>query len=281
MQVRHPAAREPRGVVMATPATGALYGSTSLSWRFNSQAFVLMGGPRAAILQVCDPAVAAGVVDYSTYRTDTFGRLERTMESMLTIAFGTEDKRIETLERLDRIHSAVKGKTVEGEGYSAMDEALQYWVLATLTDTVIEVDRRYLGRMKRADRVVYYEESKRIATAFGISDGHIPDDYDDFRTYFRDRIATLEPTSQSREVAETLMHPNMRFVPGFAFAPLNLITLELLPTRMRRELRLRDLNPAELATVRGAQLSMRNAVAPVASGRVPNPFNSRVFTDAA
>jgi hypothetical protein len=37
---------------MVQPADGALYPRDSLAWRINSQSFVLLGGPRAAILQV-------------------------------------------------------------------------------------------------------------------------------------------------------------------------------------------------------------------------------------
>ena len=119
---------------MVTPARGALHDRNSLSWRFNSQSFVLLGGPRAAILQVCDPGVAAGVAEFSSYRTDPFGRLERTLESMLAIGFGSPERRREVLDRLERIHSAVQGQLDDGTPYSALDPQRQYWVLATLTD---------------------------------------------------------------------------------------------------------------------------------------------------
>ncbi|MEZ5237594.1 MAG: oxygenase MpaB family protein [Microthrixaceae bacterium] len=156
-----------------------------------------------------------------------------------------------------------------------------YWVLATLTDTVIEVDRRYLGRMRRRDRAAYYEESKSVAAAFGIPDDLVPPDYDEFRAYFRDRIATIAPSEQSREVAATLIRPQVRFVPGFAWLPFTLATTELLPARMRRELRIRDLNAAELATVRAAQLSMRNSLGHLPAVVAPNPLNGRAIGDAA
>ena len=266
---------------MVTPARGALHDRNSLSWRFNSQSFVLLGGPRAAILQVCDPGVAAGVAEFSSYRTDPFGRLERTLESMLAIGFGSPERRREVLDRLERIHSAVQGQLDDGTPYSALDPQRQYWVVATLTDTVIEVDRRYLGYMKRRHRAAYFEESKAVANAFGIPDRLVPDDYDEFREYFSDMVATLVPSEQSREVAETLIHPRVRYVPGFAWLPFSAVTAELLPTRIRRELGVRDLNRAELAAVRGAQLSMRNSLAHLASGAVANPLNARAIRSAA
>ena len=145
-------------------------------------------------------------------------------------------------------------------------------MLATLTDTVIEIDRRYLGHMRRADREAYYEESKRMAAAFGVPEDLVPPDYAAFRSYFADKVATLQPTAASREITRELMGPRIRGVPGFAWLPFNLVTTELLPARMRRELHLRDLNAMELATVRTAQLSTRNSIAHVpniALGQIP------------
>lgn len=266
---------------MIGPAKGALYDRNSLSWRLNSQSMVLLGGPRAAILQVCDPGIAAGVVKYSRYRTDPLGRLEGTLESMLAIAFGTPQRRSEVLDRLERVHTAVAGTLDDGTQYSALDRDRQFWVLATLTDTVIEVDRRYVGRMRSGDRAAYYEESKAMADAFGIPDELVPDDYDAFREYFADRVANLEPTDESREVARILMRPRVPFVPGLAWLPFNLITIELMPSRMRDALGMRELNTAESATLRAAQVSMRNSVAHLPVGLLANPLNGRAIRSAA
>lgn len=265
----------------AGPARGALYDRSSLSWRMNSQSFVLLGGPRAAILQVCDPGVAAGVADFSAYATDPFGRLERTLDAMLTISFGTPQRREAVLAGLERAHRSVQGSLGDGTEYSALDADRQLWVLATLTDTVIEVDRRYLGKLRPADRAAYYEESKRLAAAFGIPAALVPEDYGAFRDYVAERCATLQPTDESRLITRSLMAPRVRFVPGIAWVPFNLVTTELLPRRIRRGLGVRDLNAAELATVRAAQLSMRNSVAHLAGAWSSNPFSGRALRQAA
>ena len=82
------------------PDDEALFSASSLSWQVNRNWFPLLGGARAAILQVCDPLVAAGVASYSTFRTDPFGRLDRTLDAMLTISFASPERRDEMLERL-------------------------------------------------------------------------------------------------------------------------------------------------------------------------------------
>jgi uncharacterized protein (DUF2236 family) len=262
---------------MARPAPGALYDARSLAWRMNRQSFVLLGGPRAAILQVCDPGVAAGVAQYSSYRADPLGRLERTLESMLAISFGSPGQREATLAGLERAHRAVSGDLGDGTPYSAMEPDRQFWVLATLTDTVIEVDRRYLGWLRPADRARYYEESKRLATAFGVPESLVPAGYDDFRDYMAEKVATLVPTEASVDITRSLMAPRIPLVPAAAWVPFNLVTTDLLPRRLQHLLGIRDLNAAELATVRATQVWTRNSVAHLAGAWTDNPLSGRVL----
>lgn len=266
---------------MARPAPGALYDSRSLAWRMSGQSFMLLGGPRAAILQVCDPGVAAGVARHSSYRTDPLGRLERTLDAMLAVSFGSPQRREATLAGLERAHRAVAGDLGDGTSYSAMDADRQFWVLATLTDTVIDVDRRYLGWMQPPDRCTYYEESKRLAHAFGIPDPLVPANYDEFREYMADKVATLMPTEESIDITRSLMAPRIPLVPTVAWVPFTLVTTDLLPRRLQHLLGIRDLGSAELATVRATQLWMRNSVAHVAGAWADSPRNGRSSRSAA
>ena len=266
---------------MSRPSPGALYGRDTLSWQLNSRWFVLIGGPRAAILQVCDPKVAAGVASYSTYRTDPLGRLERTLDAMLAIGFGSPTRRQETLDALERGHARVNGTTADGQGYDALDPDLQYWVLATLVDTVLQVERRYVGRLRESDRAEYFQESKHLARAFGVPESAIPADLDAFRGYMADRFATLEPSADSIDITRNLMRPGVRWLPDTGFVPFNWITTELLPPRMRRHLGLADLNPAELAAVRSARAVSRATLPHLGQVLSANPLNGRAIRGAA
>lgn len=262
------------------PADGALYGSETVSWNVNRRWFPLIGGPRAAILQVCDPAVAAGVANYSTFRTNPLGRLDHTLDAMLTISFSTPDKRDAMLKQLRRIHARVRGTTDDGERYSGNDPALQYWVLATLVDTTFEVERRYVGEMGRPERERFFDESKLLASAFGIPDDMIPEDLDAFRDYMAGKFATLVPTEASREITKVLLRPGLRWVPDQSFIPLNWITAELLPSRLRRLLDVAKLNPAELQAVRTARMVSRTTLPRLHGALAVNPWNARVLRPA-
>ncbi|MEZ5309977.1 MAG: oxygenase MpaB family protein [Microthrixaceae bacterium] len=266
---------------MVRPARGALYDSRSLAWRLNSRWMVMLGGQRAAIMQISDPRVAAGVKDYSTYRTDPLGRLQRTMDYMMIIGFGDPDQRQKVLDDLDRVHARVKGRTDEGKPYSALDPKLMYWVLATLTDTVMEVDRRYVGRLREADRERYYDETRVIASAFGIDDRFIPDDYPAFKEYMAERVEKLRPSAASREIARGLLQPGIAFIPNQVFVPLDWVTLELLPSQLRDRLHLGVLNPMQLAAVRGARGVARGALQVAPRQLTANPFAIRALRKAA
>lgn len=263
---------------MQRPASGAMHDRHTLSWRLNSRWFVLIGGARAAIMQVAEPKVAAGVAQYSSYRTDPLGRLERTMDAMLTIGFGSPARREEVLAELRQVHGQVRGRTQGGSPYSALDPQLMYWVLATLVDTVLVVERRYLGRMRRVDRERYVDESRAVAEAFGIPERFVPEDLAAFRAYMAERVHTIEPDADSRDITRSLLAPGLPRVPDLAFVPLDWITTELLPTTMRHRLGLSDLSSPQLAAVRSAQAMSRMALPLLPPQLSVSPFAARALT---
>ena len=61
-------------------ADAFLFAPESEIWRINRERCGLIYGPAAAVLQVSHPRVAQGVHDHSKFRTDTIGRLHRTIE---------------------------------------------------------------------------------------------------------------------------------------------------------------------------------------------------------
>src|SRR4029079_15485695 len=100
-RIRRPSARVPifRGMAGARrPAETTsprddllgLYGPGSEAWALNREAMLLLGaGPRALLLQLAHPGVAAGVADHSDCRADPWARLQGTLRSYLRIVYGT------------------------------------------------------------------------------------------------------------------------------------------------------------------------------------------------
>jgi uncharacterized protein (DUF2236 family) len=166
---------------------------------------LLGAGPRALLLQIAHPLVAAGVRDHSDFRADPWKRLDGTLRSFLRIVYGTSTAARAEIRRLNRLHVAIVG-----EGYQARDPALSLWVHATLVDSTIEAADAWLEPISRSRRSRFYEETKPIGRAFGIPDALLPADLDAFEAYV---ASMLEPDGEvqvgdlARDLAGTILHP--------------------------------------------------------------------------
>ncbi len=233
-----------------------LYGPETVTWRVNQEAVLLLGGPRALLLQLAEPAVAAGVAEHSGFESDPFGRLARTLQAMTAISFGSEAQARTTLDGLAAVHARVRGTLPGGVPYSAEDPVLQWWVLATLIDTVLRVEHRYLGRLTAAERARYYDESRRMAAAFGIPESVVPPDLAAFLASMRERFATLEVSDTARALSRPVLRPPVPLA-GAPMADLvSLVTVDLLPARLRTAYGLAWDNRRRLV-VRGGQAASR------------------------
>ena len=206
-----------------------------MSWRVNAEPVAFLGGGRALLLQVAHPKVAAGVEQHSTYATDPWGRLFRTVDVMAKLAFASPEVSTAQAKLLERMHRRVNGVTDDGESYSALDPDLLLWVWATLSDTALlmyELVRRPLSPEKQA---CYYEESKLVAQACGVPPEICPPTLDDFKAYF-DRVVAedLRVTAAGRSVAHATMVPPLpRPLGQVAAGPNQLVTAGLLPPNVR------------------------------------------------
>src|ERR1700693_5355102 len=112
--MREPRTRAAWAGGAGAPAPG-LYGPDSEAWRLNREAMLLLGaGPRALLLQIAHPAVAAGVADHSDFRTDPWRRLAGTLRSYLTIVYGSAATARAEIRRLNAPH-----RTLTRPRYSA------------------------------------------------------------------------------------------------------------------------------------------------------------------
>lgn len=185
------------------------FGPESVTWQLYREPLVLFGGIRALLLQIAHPAVADGVARFSNFRTDPFGRGYRTFAAMAMIYFGSKTQAEKTAQRLWRIHSAIQGEA--SKPYSANDPELLLWVLATLTDTTLQVFEKMPLRGLPADwKERFYEESKIAANLLGIPGEQYPHDLPAFEKYFRVMMESevLGSSPVCRELAQAIVqHP--------------------------------------------------------------------------
>ena len=158
---------------------------------------LLGAGPRALLLQIAHPAVAAGVDDHSDFRADPWRRLAGTLRSYLTIVYGSTGAARAEIRRLNTLH-----RGITGPGYAARDPELSLWVHATLVDSTMAVADAWLEPLSQARRATYYEETRPIGRAFGVP-----------------RRAACRPTSTRSTGTSAAMLGARRSGPGLAGRP--------------------------------------------------------------
>ncbi|MFV0459407.1 MAG: oxygenase MpaB family protein [Actinomycetales bacterium] len=112
-------------------------------WRVQADASMFPGGVAALLLQSLHPSAMAGVADHSGYRSDPWGRLQRTAEYLATTTFGTIEHAEEFIDVVRHVHRHVVGADHRGRPYRADDPHLLRWVHLAQTWTFLAAHQRY------------------------------------------------------------------------------------------------------------------------------------------
>ncbi|MFF0000071.1 oxygenase MpaB family protein [Streptomyces avermitilis] len=104
---------------------------------------------RLLVLQTADPAVAAGMSNFSTYRAHPWRRIEHTMDSGKRLFFSDREGLRREVARLERTHRRLAGTDEQGRPFTALDPAVRVWVLVTLYECMTAM-RELSGRPREA-----------------------------------------------------------------------------------------------------------------------------------
>lgn len=235
----------------------ALIGAGSPAAKLFCHPGVLIGGPRALLMQVAAPGVAAGVVEHSRYAEDPFSRLLGTLAVVATVAFADAPARETAVDLLAARHRPVVGTTPSGDPYSAADPALSTWVYATLVDSALAADRRWLGLLDKDQERRFYGDAQRLGCALGVPPGALPDTLERFAEWMASETAALEVGPQALSVAEGISKLPFRRTwgpPGILLEAIGepataLLTADLLPDSIRDAYGMRRPTRAEAALI--------------------------------
>ena len=235
-----------------------LFGPGSAAWRVDREVIVLAGGSCALLMQAAHPVVAAGVVEHSTYATDPFGRLRRTLTSSFDVVFGTRSRAHAAIRRVNAIHASVRGRLIDGAAYSAADPEALLWVHATLIDTALRIYSRFVRPLTPAEEREYLLEAAVVAERLGVLPADMPSDVSELRAWMASMIASerVRVTPAARTVARTVLYPS-RVVPRVAWDAAHLVSLATLPDPLRRQYGIRWSRRRERGVERLAAVSRR------------------------
>jgi len=201
-----------------------LFSPSSVFWRVNRELASGLAGPRAVLMQIAHPLIAAGVAEHSRFREHRFARLYRTSLAAAAITFGSRDFALRAVESINRIHRRVHGALRSqvgvfppGTPYDANDPELKLWVLSTITDSTLLVYDLFISPLSDDERQQYY-----------------PPAYIDFQSYMNDKLQSdvITVSDTARDIARGLFSSSIE---GSLLFLVSAVGIGLLPGRLRRE----------------------------------------------
>ncbi|MFE0700788.1 oxygenase MpaB family protein [Streptomyces sp. NPDC058872] len=231
--VREPTTAPGRAPAASTPEPPPVGG---VLWSLAGDVRALLMLPAALTLQVAHPAVGAGVDDHSVFRTDPWGRGERSLRSLQLWIYGGDEAAREG-RRLRELHRTIQGVDAHGRRYHALTPAYYSWVHATGFPIYRHGLRLLVRPLSEAQERQLYAEWLQVGRILGIHDRDMPQTIEAFWPYYRRVLAEeIEATAVVRELLDTdLPLP----APDRGPLPLRLVLRVLWPVLRRPFLKLR------------------------------------------
>ncbi|MGW0392473.1 oxygenase MpaB family protein [Streptomyces sp. NPDC003042] len=172
-------------------------------WTIAGDVRALLMLPAAFTMQVAHPAIGAGVDQYSVFRTDPWGRGERSLRSVQLWVYGGTEA-VEEGRRVRRLHQRIQGTDTRGRPYHALDPACYAWVHATGFPVYLYAGRYLLRPFTPAQERQLYQEWLQVGRILGLRDRDMPRSIEEYWEYYRRMLAEeIEPTEVARELVAT------------------------------------------------------------------------------
>jgi uncharacterized protein (DUF2236 family) len=272
-----------------------LLGPGTVLWELTGQRLYLGTTGSAFVLQVMHPTIGTVVAQRSTYRSDPWGRAERSFASVQTWVYGGQAA-VEEGRRLRAMHKDLSACDETGRRYRALTPEPWAWVPLTAFHAVSMYSRYFLPRPlteEELDQV--YAEILQMCRILQVREDLLPPTRAAYWTYYDDMIAnTLQnhPTAHdvlalaARTPAPPVLPAPLRrlwFPAGLAHGEFNrLVMVGTLPPAARDKLGLTwsRYDEARLRAV-GAMAGRANAALPERVKYLPLAYEARRAARAA
>ena len=185
-----------------------LFGPDSVTWKVHKEPIVTLGGLRSLYLQALHPRAVAGVSQNSSFRSDPWGRLNRTSEYVGTVLYGSTAEVEAAASRLRRLHSrmtAVDPRT--GERFRIDEPDLLRWVHVAEVESFLTTARRAGLKLTDDEADAYYTEQLRAAELVGLDPSTVPATAAEVAAYYEAMQPELSLTRDGAETALFLTVP--------------------------------------------------------------------------
>jgi uncharacterized protein (DUF2236 family) len=270
--------------------TGYFPRGSSMLRRVHDEHLVgLLYGQRALCIGALSPLNYIGTSEHSYAKLTPFKRLVHTGNAFEKIFFGARSEADGVLRYVRRLHERVVGSLPEDAGvapagtpYAALDPALMLWTVAVIADSAQCFYELLVRRLSSDEREALWQDYIRFGELFGMPRSAAPASYEDFRAYYRERLAGEDMflTDEARYVGyATAFEIPLPRLHQPAKRIHDLLMLGSLPQRVRSMYGLhfarRDAVAFD-AVVRAVRLARRGMPTPLARG-----WNTRAFERVA
>ncbi|MEV6629708.1 oxygenase MpaB family protein [Actinoplanes sp. NPDC051470] len=185
-----------------------LFGPHSVTWKVHSEPIVTLGGLRSLYLQALHPRAVAGVAQNSSYKSDPWGRFNRTSEYVGTVLYGTTAEVTLASSRLRRLHSRMTATDPRtGETFRIDEPDLLRWVHVTEVESFVTTARRAGLQLTDGEVDEYYTEQRRAAELVGLDPSSVPGTAAEVDAYYEAMRPELGLTKDGVETAAFLTVP--------------------------------------------------------------------------
>jgi uncharacterized protein (DUF2236 family) len=159
----------------------------------------LFYGQRALCIGALAPLNYVGTSEHSYAKQTPFKRLVHTGNAFEKIYFGSREDADKVLAYVDKLHQRVvgvlpedAGVTPKGTPYSALDPELMLWTVAVIADSAQFFYELFVRRLSASEREALWQDYVRFAELFGMPREAAPVTYDEFRAWWRGKLAGPE-----------------------------------------------------------------------------------------
>lgn len=207
-------------------------------WRVHRDASMFVGGITALLLQSLQPLAMAGVAGHSGYKSDPWGRLQRTSHYLAVTTFGTIPDAEAAIAKVRSVHERVRGRDDQGRTYFASDPHLLKWVHLAEADSFLRAHQAFGAvPLTTAQADTYVAQAGVPASLLGVVDP--PTSVAGLKAQLDCYRPELEATPAAREAARfLLLDPPLPLVAKPGYGTLAAGAVSLLPSWARSALQL-------------------------------------------
>jgi uncharacterized protein (DUF2236 family) len=219
-------------------------------WRVHADTAMFIGGIRALLLQSLHPVAMLGVSQHSGFRSDPWGRLQRTSRYLATTTYGAIADAERSIRIVRAIHGRVSGTTAGGVAYRADDPHLLGWVHVAEVDSFVTAFQAFgSGRLSDDEVDEYVRQSGTVAERLGVVDA--PRTWAETQELLAAYRPELKSSAAARDVAQLLLHdPPLNGPSKLGYSVLAAGAVSTLPPWVRATLLLPTLPATDLLVTR-------------------------------